>query len=87
MAVNYSSYILVPIFHEGFVDLIVLCLFVTDPFDRDGVETVNLGPRTCQQDRRVGGDNKLRVPCLAHLLEEVQQRQLALWRKCRLRLV
>ena len=63
-----SIQVFVPVLHEIFVDPELFCVFVINLLNRRMVEAINLCPGTCHEDWRVSSDDKLGMPCLAHLL-------------------
>ena len=75
------------ILHEGFINLIVLRILITDGFDRSGIKAVNDGSWAGHEDRRMSGNDELCVARSAHLLEEVQELHLTLRRKGCLRFI
>ncbi len=56
-------------------------LFIIKKLFVDGVEAVDMCSRACHEDGRVGGDNKLGMPCLRHIPEKGKRLQLGLGRK------
>ena len=60
--------VFVSIFQELFVDSVVFCFLIVDLCYGYCIAIANLSSRTCQENRRVGGDDKLSMACLAHVL-------------------
>jgi hypothetical protein len=65
----------------------VLRVAVVDPFDTLAVETIDDGAGVAEDDRRMRGDEELRVSGLRQVAQQPEERQLPLGRERRLRFV
>jgi|GEM_PF-1975463 len=61
-----------PVVKEILIDPVIIGLLIPDGTDRAGIETIEIRIGIREQDRRMGGDDKLDVSGRAHFPQQIQ---------------